>query len=68
MANWCKSRLGQVIVCENTKATWMNFKPILQIQGVSNTNTTEAIWTNFKTQYDSIQQDLFGRGQEKISA
>jgi len=66
LANWCKSRNGQVIVCENTKATWMNFKPILQIQGVSNTNTTEAIWTNFVTQYDSIQQDLFGRGEEKM--
>ena len=68
LANWCKSRLGQVIVCENTKANWMNFNPIKIIQGVNQTFTTEAIWTNFKTQYDSIQQDLFGRGEEKISA
>lgn len=28
LAEWCKSRKGQVIVCENTKATWMDFKPI----------------------------------------
>lgn len=58
LANWCKSRLGQVIVCENTKATWMDFKPVIQMQG-SVFNTTEAIWTNFKTQYDSVQQELF---------
>ena len=59
LANWCKSRLGQVIVCENTKANWMDFKPIIQIQGTLQTFTTEAIWTNFKTQYDSVQQELF---------
>jgi len=67
LANWCKSRNGQVIVCENTKATWMNFIPVIQTKG-SRFKTTEAIWTNFPTQYDSIQQDLFGRGEEKISA
>lgn len=59
LANWCKSRNGQVIVCENTKATWMDFKPIIQIQGRLQTFTTEVIWTNFPTQYDSIQQELF---------
>ena len=58
LANWCKSRLGQVIVCENTKASWMNFKPMLDFSGAM-TKTTEAIWTNFPTQYDSIQQELF---------
>ena len=64
LSNWCKSRNGQVIVCENTKATWMDFKPVIQMQG-SVCKTTEAIWTNFPTQYDSIQQDLFGRGNKK---
>lgn len=69
LANWCKSRNGQVIVCENTKATWMNFKPVIMIQGTMQTFTTEAIWTNFVTQYDSVQLSLaFGRGEEKISA
>jgi len=46
LAEWCKSRKGQVIVCENTKADWMNFKPLKKIQGCRNTNTVEAIWTN----------------------
>ena len=27
LGKWCKSRKGQVIVCENTKADWRNPKP-----------------------------------------
>lgn len=59
LSNWCKSRNGQVIVCENTDAKWMEFKPIININGVNNTKSTEAIWTNFPTQYDSIQMEFF---------
>lgn len=63
LANWCKSRKGQVIVCENTKANWLDFKEfVLRCDNSANAHknkTTEAIWTNFKTQYDSIQQELF---------
>jgi hypothetical protein len=58
LANWCKTRNGQVIVCENAGADWLDFKPMLKFTGMVNTNT-EAIWTNFKTQYDSVQQGLF---------
>ena len=61
---WSKSRQGQVIVCENTKANWLDFKPMIQMQG-SMFKTTEAIWTNFPTQYDSIQQELW-EGSNKI--
>ena len=43
LAEWCMSRKGQVIVCENTKATWMDFKPLKEMQG-SIHRTTEAIW------------------------
>ena len=59
LANWCRTRQGQVIVCENTKATWMDFKPVIKQFGTSQETTTEAIWTNFPTQYDSVQQELF---------
>ncbi len=58
LAGWCKSRFGQVIVCENTKADWLPFKPMKRLQGVSNTFTTEAIWSNYKTNYDAVQQSL----------
>lgn len=55
LANWCKERDGQVIVCENTKSDWLPFKPLKKIQGASNHNTTEAIWSNHKTNYDNEQ-------------
>ena len=38
---------------------WMEFKPIININGINNTKSTEAIWTNFPTQYDSIQMEFF---------
>jgi len=50
LADWCKIRKGQVIVCENTKADWMDFKPMIRIQGACQTNTTEAIWSNLDLQ------------------
>jgi len=58
LADWCQNRLGQVIVCENTKADWLDFKPITKLQGTLNTNTIEAIWSNEKTIYDYEQLEL----------
>lgn len=43
LSNWCKERKGQVIVCENTKANWMDFKPLIELKGQLH-KTTEAIW------------------------
>jgi len=45
LAEWCKSRKGQVIVCENTKADWLPFEPLVKIYG-SKKKSTEAIWLN----------------------
>ena len=42
---WSKSRMGQVIVCENTKANWLPFTPIGNMVGAYS-KTTEAIWSN----------------------
>ena len=58
LADWCKSRNGQVIVCENTKAQWLDFKPMKDFFGAYST-TTEAIWSNMPTNYDNVQQTLF---------
>ena len=44
LADWCKSRRGQVIVCENTKANWLDFKPLLELHG-QRKRTVELIWT-----------------------
>ena len=59
LADWCKERKGQTIVCENTKAEWMEFMPMVKVKGTRTTNTTEAIWSNMPTNYDNVQQTLF---------
>lgn len=59
LANWCREREGQVIVCENIKATWMDFKPMTKMRGGNQKFTTEAIWSNEPTAFDYQQQKLF---------
>lgn len=53
LANWCKSRLGQVIVCENTKADWLPFWGVGNLAGAQ-ARSTEAMWCN-----DLSQSRLF---------
>jgi site-specific DNA-adenine methylase len=57
LAEWCKSREGHVIVCENTKATWLPFRPMINNKGTHKT-TTEAIWSNLPTAFDNEQLTL----------
>lgn len=57
LADWCRTRAGQVIVCENTKADWLPFVPVRKLQG-SKHQTTEAMWTNFETHYHYKQEAL----------
>lgn len=59
LGTWCKTRSGQVIVCENTKADWLPFYPMVKMHG-ANTNTTEAIWSNEKHDFETRQPELFG--------
>lgn len=59
LAEWCRSRNGQTIVCENMKADWLEFKALKKIQGLAQTGTIEAIWSNHKTNYDNVQVSLF---------
>lgn len=58
LSSWCKSRSGQVMVCENTKADWMEFKPMLSHQGGQGRNH-EAIWMNETSIFDQKQLQLF---------
>lgn len=58
LAEWCKTRRGQTIVCENTKANWLSFKPVIEFTGTQKLTTVEAIWSNHKTNYDAVQQPL----------
>jgi hypothetical protein len=59
LATWIKTRHGHIIACENTKADWMNFKPMVRMRGGNTEYTTEAIWSNLPTNFDQQQQSLF---------
>ena len=59
LGDWCQSRSGQVIVCENTKATWLPFYPMRDMQG-SQYKTTEAIWSNYRHDFQAVQSSMFG--------
>ena len=58
LAEWCKTRNGQSIVCENTKADWLPFKRLKEMQGTMY-KTTEAIWTNLPSSYNNEQLTFF---------
>lgn len=45
LSSWCKSRSGQVMVCENSQSNWMDFRPLVSLSG-QRTKTMEVIWTN----------------------
>lgn len=59
LAQWCKSRQGQIIVCENTKSDWLPFWPMRKMSGAYS-KTTEAIWSNHRTGFEVIQNSLPG--------
>lgn len=56
---WSIERVGQIIVCENTKANWMNFKAMSKMRGANMEHTVEAIFSNFPTAFDYQQKKLF---------
>jgi site-specific DNA-adenine methylase len=43
LREWVLERSGQKIVCENSEATWMDFKPLVNIQGQKH-KSTEVIY------------------------
>lgn len=50
LADWCRSRVGQVIVCENDGADWLDFRPMYSItgQGRGRNKRVEVVWENEK--------------------
>ena len=45
LSEWVQNRLGQVIVCENSEADWLPFRPLKRLQGQRH-KTIEVIWEN----------------------
>lgn len=58
LTEWCQSRQGQIIICENTKADWLPFHPMRKMNGAYS-KTTEAIWSNYYTGFEVEQLKLF---------
>lgn len=45
LGEWCRSRRGQTIVCENDGATWLPFRPLATTKATrKGTRSPEAIW------------------------
>lgn len=43
ISQWAKERIGDVIVCENSKADWLPFEPLINLKGQLHT-TMEVIF------------------------
>lgn len=47
LGEWCESRPGQVIVCENVGATWLPFRDFATFRaGLYSKGSAEVIWTS----------------------
>jgi hypothetical protein len=53
LGEWCRTRRGQVVVCENAGAEWLPFRPFRTIKGLEGSRggkkSVEVIWTNDPT-------------------
>jgi site-specific DNA-adenine methylase len=46
LAQWCQTRQGQTMVCEQSPAAWLPFQPFKQQKSGMNSKRLELIWTN----------------------
>jgi hypothetical protein len=46
LATWCRSRRGQVMVCESDGADWLPFRPVTTVVGSTHRKTVEVLWQN----------------------
>ena len=50
LADWCRSRNGQTVVCENFGADWLPFREFRDIKGTAGARRSgvskEVIWTS----------------------
>lgn len=44
---WCKERYGQIIVCEQKGANWLEFCDLKSVSNGSNKKYQEVMWTNY---------------------
>jgi site-specific DNA-adenine methylase len=64
LSEWCRSRKGQVIVCENDEARWMDFIPLVNAATITGQmkdgkrsrkgHSLECVWTNLPKTEDTM--------------
>jgi site-specific DNA-adenine methylase len=50
LATWCKARSGQVIVCEQSGATWLPFQHLRWARDSLGNKASEVVWLNTPTE------------------
>lgn len=60
LGQWCQTRRGLVMVCENDGAEWLPFKPLRTLLNTNRTGSKEVIWLNKPPQcWQGVQEVLF---------
>ncbi len=55
LGDWCETRRGQVMVCENVGAAWLPFQPFIKPKStMGRTSAVEAIFYMHKTHYSGM--------------
>lgn len=61
LGEWCRARQGLAMVCENSGADWLEFRPLRKINNTNNAGSKEVIWLNRPPRYwGGVQTALFG--------
>ena len=58
LADWCRSRRGQVIVCSAGDDDWLPFVPFVELTGVGSKRSVEGIWTNDDSHLVGVGEQL----------
>jgi hypothetical protein len=60
LGDWCRTRRGLVMVCENDGADWLPFKRLASLKSHTG-RSEEVIWLNRRPKvWQGVQQSLFG--------
>ena len=59
LGSWCRSRKGQVIVCEQEGATWLPFRPFASTRS-RHGRSKEVVWTSGHDQIDIFDAKGWG--------
>ena len=50
LSKWCRSRRGQVMVCEQAGASWLPFRTLASLRASTGRMTKEAVWESGESQ------------------